>query len=428
MRKGVRCQTVLNMNPALVKMIISKGKLRRKLSAQVPHDLMINQSSSSTRLQTESEKQKTILHRDNLDYTKIKETIRLTTMHTEPNSKEEIQQKERVEEIFRSELMNLIRHIERLCEIREGYQNDILNYQKEIKKLKDSIKKMNDNLMMFRTACEKHRSKGLYQKFVVEREHNLKKTHEINKKIKSIENSISGRMTLVKRVTTDIKSLKGVKDKRILSLIKYYCSLIAMGTDIRNEGLSWILYKLLELGFDINRCQYPPYITKKNFEYLINVSRLKIDIEKFKILYHAIRAKFSKNQNKRKNPNELPLVGESHGTFYEKFLQNYLKDKNTLIHINLRDPDTDARFKDFLDDEAFEHHLKNSEDETITKEIIEDVSEIKKCYEKCHSDLAVLQKDFMKKFKEENEDLRLFNFKQYKLIFQSLFGLTTVVS
>lgn len=380
---------------------------------------------------------------ETLDFYAIKETIKLNLFNVEPNSKQEIHIKEQIENAYKADIITQVQLILHLSEKKAEYTKEIVKWQKEISQLKNKIKHITESLYLFKVASEKHSSIALYKKYIMEKELSTKKINECTYKIEYVERNISIKVEGTQEISKRIRELKASKDKKISLLTKYYCELLSGGEDLRNDGLSWILYKLMELGYNVNRCQYPDYISNKNFEYLLRIADKKINLEKIRIIYNAIKIKYNHKKNNstqvfKKTQSKLPIITETSSTSYEKFLKFYLKDKNSMIHLDIKKEKEKIKLRDFIDESRMGNVLTSPLSpikknpikiyDEISKETIEEVSKIKQEYERCQIEITAMIKSKMSKFKSENEDLKILDPNKYRLLLQSLFGIYVSVA
>lgn len=147
----------------------------------------------------------------------------------------------------------------------------------------------------------------------------------------------------------------------------YYSNLLKQGVDTKNEGLSWILRRLLELNIDLNTLQFPRFLNKKQVDYLINVSKLSYQIHQLNIVLKELKLRQnrisnedkkklletidcyetkreninSNNNNKDNNPNREMIKSSSAKLveFKNKSFFNLLEQKQTMYrnHLNYKE-------------------------------------------------------------------------------------------
>jgi hypothetical protein len=240
--------------------------------------------------------------------------------------------------------------------------------------------------------------------------------------------------------------------------------------DFRIDGISWIFYKLIELGYDINKCIRPSCINDKYWNYLKQVARDKIYLEELRIIYRAIRVKFIKKKDydgltittttnsgfnelqsrtvstavskdeSKCNMNTLPIIKENNNRpFYDKFLEKYIQQQGNPSRNKFKlNKNFFYYFKYFEQEELnlkTENYTEREDKDDkqlklrdfLPKDIIDEVSDIKNTYDKALEELKNTIKLWQVKYKSENEDLKHLDIEKYKFIFQAIFGKFTPI-
>ena len=128
---------------------------------------------------------------------------------------------------------------------------------------------------------------------------------------------------------------------------KYYLDILKKGNDIRNEGLSWVIKRLIELKVNLKEIIFPPFLDNEQIEYLINLSKLSFERNQLILILNTLKRRQKKdrsnsvnninNFNERKNKenickyvNEMLKPGKFSKKFIEKMKKLYLKyEENT---------------------------------------------------------------------------------------------------
>ena len=70
---------------------------------------------------------------------------------------------------------------------------------------------------------------------------------------------------------------------------KYYFEILKKGIDVRQEGLSWVLQKLIELKAFIENSKFPKFLNSQQIDYLLTISYKKHELSElikfFQVLY-----------------------------------------------------------------------------------------------------------------------------------------------
>ena len=117
---------------------------------------------------------------------------------------------------------------------------------------------------------------------------NLRKEMEYkNKKILNIEN--------------ELRKLKLKVNSRVAEHKRYYFDILKKGIDVRREGLSWILVKLIELKAFIEHSKFPKFLNTKQIEYLLKVAYKQYELSELVKLFTILT---NRQKNLKENLNE----------------------------------------------------------------------------------------------------------------------------
>ena len=117
---------------------------------------------------------------------------------------------------------------------------------------------------------------------------NLRKEMEYkNKKILQIED--------------ELRKLKLKVNSRVAEHKRYYFDILKKGIDVRREGLSWILVKLIELKAFIEHSKFPKFLNTKQIEYLLKVAYKQYELSELVKLFTILT---NRQKNLKENLNE----------------------------------------------------------------------------------------------------------------------------
>ena len=165
-------------------------------------------------------------------------------------------------------------------------KKSILNEQEEKwKKMEKSMKKTVKEKEVIKREIPSHERLIRHQKIVEinqviinhikkldEDKENLRKEMEYkNKKILNIEN--------------ELRKLKLKVNSRVAEHKRYYFDILKKGIDVRREGLSWILVKLIELKAFIEHSKFPKFLNTKQIEYLLKVAYKQYELSELVKLF-----------------------------------------------------------------------------------------------------------------------------------------------
>ena len=103
----------------------------------------------------------------------------------------------------------------------------------------------------------------------------------------------------------EIENLKNKIRKNKEAGIHYYLNILKEGTDNRNIGLSWIVKRLLRLNYIPSQIDFPDYIDKTMYDYLMNIARNNNIILDCLQELGEIKRKICDKRNKKNNQDNL---------------------------------------------------------------------------------------------------------------------------
>jgi hypothetical protein len=224
----------------------------------------------------------------------------------------------------RNKLMEIIRRKkkqstkQKLPKIEENEINE--NLEKEKKKSEAEEK------ILFQKITDKY--DDIFKKLKDEKEKVLfdleKKRDKINKRLEEYEKDI-------KKLKFNIKNIN-IQQK------DYYLDILEKGIDVRSEGLSWVVKKILELNIYIDNSNFPKFLENNHIEYLIFMARKHLDISQSKFLIESLKAHIKKNKNKGNNNFNISDNSNSNFNNNKKnlFHKKYFNMENK--EINLKPP------------------------------------------------------------------------------------------
>ena len=78
---------------------------------------------------------------------------------------------------------------------------------------------------------------------------------------------------------------------------KYYLDILKKGSDTRNEGLSWVIKRLLELKVNLDKSMFPYFLDNEQIDYLINISKLSFERSQLKLMLNTLKHRHKKNRS-----------------------------------------------------------------------------------------------------------------------------------
>jgi len=112
----------------------------------------------------------------------------------------------------------------------------------------------------------------------------------------------------MQKLTSKIESLKAeihnIKSKQL----DYYIVILQNGTDLRQEGLIWIIKAIWSLGYNVPLTKMPKYLDQQAIQFLFNFARL--DMEAAELQKALIKKYNSSKKSKLELGIELPVIPE----------------------------------------------------------------------------------------------------------------------
>ena len=98
----------------------------------------------------------------------------------------------------------------------------------------------------------------------------------------------------IKSLNEDLNEIKEVLDWIIPEQIKYYKSILIKGFDTRDNGIVWILKKLIEFKSNIEYNDFPHFLSKLHIDYLIKLSHMETEYNQYKIILKGLKLRQKK--------------------------------------------------------------------------------------------------------------------------------------
>ena len=128
---------------------------------------------------------------------------------------------------------------------------------------------------------------------------------ELNKELKSLQNN-------VKIIEEEIKKIKVRISSRIIEQRKYFFDILKKGIDVRKEGLSWVIIKLIELNGFFEESKFPKFLNNSQIDYLLKISYKQYELNELLKLFYVLKDKqnclkneYEKHHKKEVNSNDL---------------------------------------------------------------------------------------------------------------------------
>ena len=128
----------------------------------------------------------------------------------------------------------------------------------------------------------------------------------------------------LKEAKNDIKCMHQLYNKMIEESKAYYYNLLREGIDVRDSGLSWIIFKLFELEAEVGMECFPKFIDYVSYRYLIDYAKKRLLVAKLNALIVCIKKNFI---------NEEVIRAKEHGKKITKFQKKNAFSKEKLMYL-----------------------------------------------------------------------------------------------
>ena len=193
------------------------------------------------------------------------------------------------------------------------------NYMNKFKDLKMSIykKEINNELRKSNTIQStssnssstskkknnfQQQSEFLAKKNIIENELKFK-ISEIEKQKNHLNNEYEKVNKEIKFYHNLHKKAKSKLEQRIKILSSYYYQILKKGIDVRHQGLSWVVVKLLELGAFIDKNHFPTFLNHEQICYLMKTGTKTYELSEFVKLFQILKKKQKNLREKHVNYN-----------------------------------------------------------------------------------------------------------------------------
>ena len=218
-----------------------------------------------------------------------------------------------------------------------SYQNNlILSKIEEIIEPKEEELVIKQKLLSQKTYLDKENKKNLY---IINTERN-----QIKDKISEIDERIS-------KISEELRIAKNNFNEHIQSLSDYYYQILKKGFDVRRNGLSWVIIKLMELNAFIDASHFPNFLDAHQINYLMRIGAKIYEVKELIKLFQLFKKKekiikegyIDQNRNKEKEEKKEKLdeIKKNNknkiGNNYIEFLEGIQQKYDNAVNFNLDD-------------------------------------------------------------------------------------------
>ena len=266
-----------------------------------------------------------------------------------------IKEKEKQEAAKREEIMNLSIKILNKKREKELKENNIgKNYEETnnvIKKFNSKILKINEeiheNKEIFKRIQnievpegEDMNKKNQLSRIQLNRDklemQLLRTKYELNLELKNLDKKKHNLIEELEIIKNELLFMKIAHVYLTKEQRNYYLDLLNKGYDIRNEGLVWIVKRLLEIQTKLEYHHFPKYLDKDQADYIIELANINLEEAQLKIVIDVLQ----KKQNNRHNKFNKEMI--------QKIIVLSNKRKSQMVEENIakyKTPKKEEKFK-----------------------------------------------------------------------------------
>ena len=112
---------------------------------------------------------------------------------------------------------------------------------------------------------------------------------KIRKKRLALLEDIKNNDIIIKEKHNKFKQVKSKFNEKVKFLKEYYYQILKKGIDVRKDGLSWIIEKLIELKAFIDKNHFPSFLSLSEIKYLLKVGIKKYELNELIKLFQLLK-------------------------------------------------------------------------------------------------------------------------------------------
>ena len=165
-------------------------------------------------------------------------------------------------------------------------KKSILNEQEEKwKKMEKSMKKTVKEKEVIKREIPSHERLIRHQKIVEINQVIINHIKKLDEDKENLRKEMEYKNKKILQIEDELRKLKLKVNSRVAEHKRYYFDILKKGIDVRREGLSWILVKLIELKAFIEHSKFPKFLNTKQIEYLLKVAYKQYELSELVKLF-----------------------------------------------------------------------------------------------------------------------------------------------
>ena len=188
-------------------------------------------------------------------------------------------------------------------------------------------RKMSSNEDYFNFSSEKKKFKRNYN--LVKRRRNsiiFNNLAKIKRTRKVLIEEINQINLEIKEKQYRFKKVKEQFKEKVKFLKEYYYQILKKGLDVRKDGLSWIIMKLMELNAFIDKNHFPRFLSSSEINYLMKLGVKQYELNELIKLFQIFKNE-QENLKEEHMKEDNEKINELKGDELNKFLDTYIGKK-----------------------------------------------------------------------------------------------------
>ena len=181
-------------------------------------------------------------------------------------------------------------------------KKSIANPQEEKwKKMEKSMKKAVKEKEVVKRDIPSHERLIRHQKIVEINQVIINHIKKLDEDKENLRKEMEYKNKKILQIEDELRKLKLKVNSRVAEHKRYYFDILKKGIDVRREGLSWILVKLIELKAFIEHSKFPKFLNTKQIEYLLKVAYKQYELSELVKLFTILT---NRQKNLKDNIND----------------------------------------------------------------------------------------------------------------------------
>lgn len=397
--------------------------------------------------------------------------------------REVMKEKLKVEEYFKSDLAKVAQGLHFLKQNKKSIMLSMIDLINSLNLIDDKRKQVlveskkgpKQSIKENTSFREPYQKKAEKEIKIYKQQRRAEHSNDISRKIKKIhseKDDIERKLELkhkeLKDIDIKIRHLKLKLNNKINDHQKYYFEELKKGIDVRRDGISWILIRLIELKAYFEYSKFPKFLSTDQIEYLLQIAYKTYEVSELIKLFQILkknqkemkenhlneRLMTASNAKVKRKKSELEKViqgkqktNNNNDTFFtseytnhlnaiyakyehviniclneeseDKYIQAIARDlHNRIIKANSLDDNSELNMLYFLPGSLSEVFNQNNK----FRQYFDDIVYLNLKIVKKETELKYLKTHQMQKFRQESENRVVKNTVENEMIFAALFG------